>query len=175
MTFTFTAEDGTGLADANSLVTVAQITDFADGRGLTTLSAESTANKQIWAVNATDWIETVFAGVFKGRRKNRSQALSWPRIDVVDLDGFTVDSASVPVGVQNAVIEAVEWVRSGKVLIKNSALGGSLAAVNVGPLGVEWQVPPSIQPVMTKAATWLAHYLDRAETGRVRFVPAVKA
>lgn len=95
----FVAEDGTGLALANSLATV----EFADAyfaeRGVTGW-AGTTVVKQQALVRATDYVETRWGrrGKFMGQAQFDVQALSFPRL-YINEDGV------VPEGIQKAVSE----------------------------------------------------------------------
>lgn len=94
---TFIVEDGTGVADANSLCAV----DYADAyfadRAIAAWTGADVA-KQSALVRATDYIETRFGRRFKGELADTEQALSWPRIDA-SADGI------VPASIRKATAE----------------------------------------------------------------------
>ncbi len=74
----FIAEDGTGLADANSLCSVSDAdTYFADRSN--TAWAGTDATKEAALIRATDYIEMLFSEKFKGEAFSDTQALCWPR------------------------------------------------------------------------------------------------
>lgn len=93
----FIVEDGTGVADANSLCAV----DFADSyftdRGNAAWTGADAA-KQGALVRATDYVEQFFSARFKGNKAEDDQSLSWPRI-------YAGADDTVPVGVRKAIAE----------------------------------------------------------------------
>lgn len=96
MALTFIAEDGTGLADANSLVTVTYANDYFDLRGNSTWAGLSDEHKKKYLVLATDYVEFRFAQMFISTKLYPDvQALSFPR----DL------SVSFPDAIKKAICE----------------------------------------------------------------------
>lgn len=80
MSLTFTSEDGTGLADANSLIAVSYADDYFALRGNTVWAALSDSDKKKHLVLATDYIEYRYGSRFLSTRLYPLvQALSWPR------------------------------------------------------------------------------------------------
>lgn len=71
-------EDGTGLMDANSYVSVEYADDYFAMRGNPTWNALSEADKEFALVNATDYIDQRWS-CFKGELLNPYQALMFPR------------------------------------------------------------------------------------------------
>lgn len=90
----FVAEDGTGLPDANSLVSVQFADDYFQLRGVTEW-AGSDGEKQAWLVQATDYLSHRFS--YKGEQLNGAQALPFPRTGT----GF----AAMPVNLLKATCE----------------------------------------------------------------------
>ena len=103
---TFLAEDGTGLELANSLVDVAYADEYFLERSIATWTG-TTAVKQSALIRATDYIETRFAHLFIGDKKNPAQALSFPRVNT--------GAAEMPVAAMRAVCEYA--VRSLSVIL----------------------------------------------------------
>lgn len=93
----FIVEDGTGVADANSLCAVAFADSYFLDRGIVAW-AGVTAAKETALVRATDYIETRFGLKFRGDVVDVNQALSWPRTDAGADD-------IVPLGVRKAASE----------------------------------------------------------------------
>jgi hypothetical protein len=73
-------EDGTGLANAESYVSVADATTYHAARGNTAWASAILANQEIALRLATDYLETRY--VYRGTRKTIQQALLWPRLGV---------------------------------------------------------------------------------------------
>lgn len=98
----FLVEDGSGTESANAYITVAEFTSHFTDRG-TDVSDFDTDVIQAGIVKATDYIEKRFSKRFKGFRQVRSQGLSWPRLDAIDDDGYTIDG--VPANLKKATAE----------------------------------------------------------------------
>jgi hypothetical protein len=122
----FIVEDGTGLANSNSYVSVADADSYFADRGVTTWTGID-AVKQGALVRATSFIDVTFRQRFTGYRgKRHQQALEWPRIGAyydngmpqVPPDGFfygigyrlyeyePIDPATIPKELKNATCEA---------------------------------------------------------------------
>lgn len=87
-------EDGTGLANANSYVTVDEFLTYIDERGLTISASSDHDYIENLLIKAADFIESK-KSLFKGDKASSTQALAWPR-DRVYIDGFAVASTSLP-------------------------------------------------------------------------------
>ena len=96
----FTVEDGTGVALANSYLTVAEADAYHDDRGHTTWTGTD-AVKQAALIAATDYIETNYRWG-TGYKASDDQGLSWPRSSAIDRHGYSFDVDEVPVEVKNA-------------------------------------------------------------------------
>lgn len=99
----FIPEDGTGLANANSFATVDEADTYFADRGNLTWESLDLEPKQQALVKATDHIEMKFGNRLKGNIEFTIQALSFPRIKLVDREGNLV--LGVPVVVKQATFE----------------------------------------------------------------------
>lgn len=71
-------EDGTGLANADSYVSLTDAAAYATARGLTWTGTD--AEKEVALRVATSFIDANYRGRFSGRRlRGYAQALEWPR------------------------------------------------------------------------------------------------
>ncbi|MAR55997.1 MAG: hypothetical protein CMM93_02335 [Rickettsiales bacterium] len=99
----FVTEDGTGLAEANSYVSVAEADAYHADRGNAAWIGEDSA-KQSALIKATDYLEQTYGRRWKGERLYADQALEWPR---------TVD-ALLPKAIKSVTcllaLEAIEGV-----------------------------------------------------------------
>ena len=96
---TFIVEDNTGLIDANSFVSIEYADSYFGDRGNIDWGGVSTFDaKRSLLIIATDYIETVYAQAFTGKRYSEGQALSFPRY----VDGKKCD---VPDRLKKAVCE----------------------------------------------------------------------
>ena len=71
-------EDGTGLSNANSYVSVAYADAYFTTRSV--IAWASLTNKEALLIKATDYIEAVYSEAWKGVSLLDTQALSFPRI-----------------------------------------------------------------------------------------------
>ena len=85
-------EDGTGLINAESYVTVAESLIYHANRGNDTWATITTSQQEQALRRATDYMEEVYRLRWAGFRVNFTQALDWPRYLVPKLDspgGYT--------------------------------------------------------------------------------------
>lgn len=107
-------EDGSGLANAESYLSVANTDSYLAVRGnpaaWTTLSV---GDKEAALRAATKYIDVNYR--FKGTRVRREQALYWPRTGVDDGE-FALDSNVLPSRLKDATAEMALRAASGDVL-----------------------------------------------------------
>jgi hypothetical protein len=77
-------EDGTGLINADSYISVADADAYAAATGWADWAAATTGAKQSALIAATRYIEASYR--FKGELLKLTQSLAWPRYDVYDQD-----------------------------------------------------------------------------------------
>jgi hypothetical protein len=80
-------EDGTMIVGANTYISAIDFVTFASARNYTPVLASD-----ILLIQAMDYIESLG---FKGLKRNRDQALQWPRAYVY-IDGYYVDVTHIP-------------------------------------------------------------------------------
>src|ERR1700756_1371902 len=109
-------EDGTGLANAESYISVADATTFHNNRNNTAWAALTTAVQEACLRKATDYMIAKYRMRWLGRRVLITQAVDWPRVGEVleDFGGsqgrnnmgsyglFQISYKIVPVEVANA-------------------------------------------------------------------------
>lgn len=100
----FVPENGAGLSNSNSYSTVAQADSYFADRGNADWAALTTTAKEQALIKATDFLEATYRSAWKGYRVSGTQALSWPRVDVV-ADGFPIPANIVPLPVTYACAE----------------------------------------------------------------------
>ena len=100
----FVPETGAGLSNSNSYSTVAQADSYFADRGNADWAALTTTAKEQALIKATDFLEATYRSAWKGYRVSGTQALSWPRVDVV-ADGFPIPANIVPLPVTYACAE----------------------------------------------------------------------
>ena len=132
----FVVEDGTGLADATSYASVAEADAYFSDSGVATWTGID-AVKQQALVRGTRALDGMYASAWPGRKVRGDQGLEWPRIDAVDMSGYTLDE--VPRAVKAATIEAalVELLTPG-ALSPSLDRGGAIIREKVGPIETEY-------------------------------------
>lgn len=100
----FVPETGAGLSNSNSYASVAQADSYFADRGNADWAALTTTIKEQALVKATDFLEATYRSSWKGYRVTSTQALSWPRADVV-ADAFPIPANIVPLPVVYACAE----------------------------------------------------------------------
>lgn len=100
----FVVEDGTGLSTATSYVTVEEADEYFTDRGNETWLAYTDANKEIYLIKATDFIDANYT--FVGTRGSATQALEWPREDATDSNNNDIEDDEIPIVLKKAVYEA---------------------------------------------------------------------
>ena len=102
-----TVEDGTGLADADALDSLANVKARWDAQGRDYSAYDDTADIEPAIRRGSFWLSDSFA--WKGYRTNlRVQAFQWPRTGVVDNEQLTILSDEIPREILRALAE-VAW------------------------------------------------------------------
>lgn len=130
-------ENGSGLADAESYVSVADTDTYHTKHGdPAAWSGSSTANKESALRIATQYLDARYGGRWHGTRINETMALDWPRYGVIDRDGFTVSSSAVPARLEDATAYIALKVREGDTLVPDVDAAGNVTSESkqLGPL-----------------------------------------
>jgi hypothetical protein len=132
-------EDGTGLATAESLASVAFADLFWERRGSPASWFGSTLEqKEIALRKATsEWFEAQVGGLLRGSIQYRHQRLSFPRIGCYDDEGRYVDPGTVPAQIQEAIAMVAGDARAGDTLMPNEVDRGALVRETKKGLGFE--------------------------------------
>ena len=149
---TLTVEDGTGLAAADAFVSVAGCDTYHTNKGNSTWTGTG-AVKEVAIRRATAWLSDHFT--WKGDLVNgRTQALAWPRYGVVDRNGWSVASDSLPRELVDATCEAAlrELVTPG-TLTPDVTMTDRVKSEKVSSIAVEYFPAPgsadASRPVVT--------------------------
>ena len=131
MALTLVVENGTGLTNSNSYATIAEAETYFEAHLYTTVW-DIAINKDVALVMATrlldDWID------WEGYRATEEQSLRWPRHDVVDEDGYLLDSDVVPQFLKNATAELAQYIMSNDPGAEPDTVGFS--SLRVGELAM---------------------------------------
>lgn len=133
-------EDGTGLANADAYVSVADVDAYHSARAQTAWTG-ATAAKEALIVRATQLVDASYA--WRGVIASNTQALRWPRSGCIDRDGREIASDAIPIQIERAVSELA------LLLLGGSGVGGSfggsatatgaVARVKAGSVEVEYK------------------------------------
>lgn len=128
-------EDGTGLADAEAYISVADADTYFAARGNAVWAALTTEQKEQALRAGSDYMAAVYGARWKGYRVTETQALDWPREDVV-ANGFDIDNDVVPAAVARANAELAVRASAGELLADQ---GAQVKSEQVGPIAVTYQ------------------------------------
>jgi len=133
-----TVEDGTGLAAADSLGSVADAVTYLTARyGAANLFVAETdaTKKDEWMRQGADFIQALYCQSVTGQRKTTTQAYLWPRLYATRTDGpdycEDVPSDSVPLAFQYAQFEAANLLAAGSPLIPTTGSSRRLKKLDV--------------------------------------------
>jgi hypothetical protein len=132
-------EDGEGLADADSYVSLADAAEYCTSHGLT-FAISPAAPAEAALIRATAFIDNRYSSSFPGYRKaGRSQALQWPRAVAYDSEGWLIADDEIPIEVIEATIEAA--VR--EFAVPNSMMpdlerGGEIQSLRAGSVSITY-------------------------------------
>nr|BDD43781.1 hypothetical protein 1 [Spirochaetaceae bacterium] len=129
-------EDGTGLINSNSYLSLTDADAYHADVGNTAWSEATEADREAALITATRWLESRYRTRWIGTRATRDQALSWPRWNAVDPDGYEV--AGVPRDVAHATAEAALLVIAGEDLNAPQERGGRVKREKTGPIETEF-------------------------------------
>ena len=150
---TFVVEDGTGKADAESYVSVADAGAYAAARGLPfdVTGAPAIALAEQALRRATEWIDAKYGPRFAGTWAVDGQALAWPRLyasyRLTSLPSDEVPSQVVAATIQAAVRELASPgslspdITTGKIKKRVRVEGAVEVEYAVGSGGVASQTP----------------------------------
>lgn len=163
-------EDGTGKANAESYVSIADCNAYAVKNGHTfAIDGADEALAEQALRRATTWLDAYLRSRLTGQRTNlRAQALDWPRVGVIDREANIILQDEIPREIIAACCEAA---------VREKAVPGSLSPDVVpgevtkrakveGAVEVEYAVGSSPvqsqQPVMTVVDGILASLFERS-------------
>lgn len=156
-----TTETGAGLPNADTYASVAQADARCAALGGTDWALRTDADKEVALRNATQFMLANYRQRWTGRRVYQTQALDWPRWNVV-VDGFPVLSSVVPVEVVNACIDLAARAASGTELMPD--LERAIKQDTVGPITTIYEDGSPERPRYTAVDHALAPYLRGSGT-----------
>jgi hypothetical protein len=131
-------EDGTGVAGADSLVSLARAREIADQLGLAGFPAEDPAAEAALRRGSL-WLSSYYR--WKGERvKGRGQGQAFPRSGAKDGEGLDIPSDEVPVEVERATVYAAIAEAAQAGVLTPEITPGTIAEMEkVGPLQVKYR------------------------------------
>lgn len=145
-------EDGTGLADAESYLSVAAFKAWADAWGKPYGAASDTVIEQKLR-QASAYIDTLAR--YKGQRIG---ALEFPRTGLLDWSGLAV--TGLPTRVKTACGE-LAFTALTEELFVNQDRGGKIVSESVGPISVSYAADAPAGKTIVLAAQMLAPYVRK--------------
>lgn len=156
-------ETGAGLANADSFVTVDYCVAYCAAHGIA-FSGEL-ADQERALRNGAKWL--TFTPTWQGGRTQlRAQGLAFPRVGVVDREGYPILSTEIPFEVMYAQCELAAYdLANPGALFPTVVLADRVRREKVGPIEVEY-APVSVtsadanRPVLTKVYDLIGALLD---------------
>lgn len=127
-------EDGTGLTDSNSYVSVVFADDYFSARGVSEWVTLTTEKKEQALIRATDFIDNVFQ--WCGKKATVEQALRFPRVNIRDYEGNVI--TGVPTCLKQAVCDVALVTADGKELFEVAGENGDIVSETITSLSFSY-------------------------------------
>jgi hypothetical protein len=133
---TLVLETGSGVANSNSYVSTGTLETYCDDRAITLASGDEEGA----LIRATAYLDNTYRTRFPGQRKLfRNQGLEWPRVGVVDMNGFPVADNAIPIEIIRATCEAaIRELAAPGALAPDLERGGSVKRLKAGSVEIEY-------------------------------------
>lgn len=149
----FIVEDGSGLSDANSLVSVADFDGYCADRGIDLSDFADDTAKEVALVKGSDYLKTVYYGSWSGDKLVETQALPFPR--VVSLETI------FPTDIKYANIELALKANVGELL---SDVGQRVISEQVSSIKVTYSEYSDEQTNYTAVYSLVRPYLSNSSS-----------
>ena len=136
---TIEVEDGTGKATAVSYISATDAGTYFSARGIETWAEYGSSEQEAALVRATSALDSWLRGRWLGTKKTQTQALAWPRTDVVDEEGYDVSDSAVPVPVKQATCEIALIELTERFIQQSVSKDNTIASETVGPISVSYR------------------------------------
>lgn len=157
-------EDGTGLANAESYLSVADLKSYADARGRSYAGKADTALENALRI-ATNYVDTKWR--YKGDRATALQALEFPRTSLIDWSGYSI--TGIPGRLKNATAELALKSLTDDINADQDR-GGKVVSESVGSVSISYAADAPAGRVYTLAMGFLQPYIrDGSVKGSPRF------
>lgn len=168
---TLTVEDGTGLANADALISVADATTHHSARGNSTWGAADTDDQEAAIRVASSYLMNSFR--WCGWPVNgREQAMPFPRTGLTDTYGYSVDSDSVPREIVAACAELAEAERASPGTLNPTYTASErVKSETFGSVSFTYDLSrtdaDSIRPVLLEVRDLIGPFLDAGSGNRL--------
>lgn len=159
-------EDGSGVAAANSYVSVAEARAWVGVRGLALPSGDSAVEQLL--LKAMDLVES-YRSQFSGAKSSASNPLQWPRTGA-SLDGVELESDVIPAELKSALIQLAYEAQSTE--LQPTGSGREVVREKIDVIETEYakRGSGSIAPQFNKALAFLQPLLRSSGAFGVRVV-----
>lgn len=127
-------ETGKCLDDANSYASLEFARQYSIARGYEDILALSDDELKKVLIRGTDYVDHIYK--YRGVKCTPQQALSFPRKNLVDDDGYTIEG--IPLNLKKAVVEAAKLVRTQDTLFITKNKDGAVKRKKVDVLETEF-------------------------------------
>ena len=123
-------EDGTGLTNANSYVSVEYADSYFSARGIAGWETLTQAVKEQSLIRATDYIDNIFR--WCGKKTSSEQSLRFPRENLKDYEGNEI--VGVPNCLKQAVCDGAMLISNGTELFQTKNENGDVVSETITTL-----------------------------------------
>jgi hypothetical protein len=155
-------ENGTGLSNAESLISVSELISHHVNRGNTNINLLSTQEAEEALRRTSDYFLQTYKDRWKGCLLNTTQALDWPRSGIVLNDGSIVYPGTIPARVKQAFADLAFKAAGGELL---GDISQQVIRQKVDVLEVEYQPNTRQTKRYTAIDAMLAPYLTGYSAG----------
>jgi hypothetical protein len=141
-------EDGTGLANANSFNTVADVITYASDRGLDFANSPTDSDAVAACIKAGDYLRNELRFRYNGTRQTATQRMPYPRNGASEVGGLAVPSNTVPWRLKDAHAELTILAYADEDLQPDLDNGGLLVSVDkLDVLETDFFAPTGFQAI----------------------------
>lgn len=123
-------ENGTGLPNADSYVSVEFADSYFSARGVSGWNTLTTEKKEQALICGTDFIDSIYH--WCGKKATSEQALRFPRVNLVDYEGQTIEG--IPTCLKQAVCDASLLKANGTELFQTKNENGDVVSETITTL-----------------------------------------
>lgn len=123
-------ENGTGLPNADSYVSVEFADSYFSARGVSDWVTLTTEKKEQALICGTDFIDSIYQ--WKGKKATSEQALRFPRVNLVDYEGQPVEG--IPTCLKQATCDASLLKANGTELFQTKNENGDVVSETITTL-----------------------------------------